>query len=86
MPGHNVVSKSSTAQHYHFVLRTHNKQVILVSETYSAIQAALNGIASCRANSRHDARDERKTSAAAQPYSFVLKAGNGEVIGGVKTT
>src|SRR3954470_3553256 len=81
MPGHYVLSKSSASQPYHFVLRADNNQVILVSENYATKQGAQTGINSCQVNSPHDIRYERKKSAAAQPYSFVLKAGNGEIIG-----
>ncbi|WP_343725889.1 YegP family protein [Herbaspirillum huttiense] len=81
MPGHYIIKKSNASQPYHFVLRSDNNQVILTSENYVTKQGAQTGIASCQVNSPLDSRYERKKSAASQPYSFVLKAANGEVIG-----
>lgn len=81
MSGHYIIKKSSAAQPYHFVLRADNNQVILTSENYTSKQGALTGIASCQVNSSIDDRYDRKKSTATQPYSFVLKAANGEVIG-----
>jgi uncharacterized protein YegP (UPF0339 family) len=81
MPGHYIIKKSNAVQPYHFVLRADNNQVILTSENYASKQGAQTGIASCQVNSPNDSRYERKKSTAVQPYSFVLKAANGEVIG-----
>src|SRR5690349_6555091 len=81
MPGHYVIKKSNAVQPFHFVLRADNNQVILTSENYTTRQGAVGGIASCQVNSPLDSRYERKKSAAVQPYSFVLKAANGEIIG-----
>lgn len=81
MSGHYIIKKSNSSQPYHFVLRADNNQVILLSENYASKQGAQTGIASCQINSPNDARYERKKTAAAQPFSFVLKATNGEVIG-----
>ncbi|MBB5020030.1 hypothetical protein HNQ59_003338 [Chitinivorax tropicus] len=81
MPGHYIIKQSNAAQPYHFVLRADNNHVILTSENYASKQGALKGIASCQINSPDDGRYQRKQSTAAQPYSFVLKAGNGEIIG-----
>jgi uncharacterized protein YegP (UPF0339 family) len=66
---------------YHWDLRGGNSEPILSSETYTTKQNALNGIQSCRDNSPHDIRYERKIGTGTQPYYFVLKAGNGEPIG-----
>lgn len=81
MLGHYVIRKSSAAQPFHFVLRAGNNEVILTSENYVSKQGALSGIASCQVNSPIDERYLRKESTASQPYSFLLKAANGEVIG-----
>ena len=81
MSGHYIIRKSSAVQPYHFVLRAGNNEVILTSENYASKQGAQNGIASCQVNSQIDDRYVRKESTASQPYSFVLKAANGEVIG-----
>jgi len=57
-----------------------NFETILTSERYTQKAGATNGIQAVRDNAAIDARYERKSSSAHQPY-FVLKAGNGEVIG-----
>jgi uncharacterized protein len=74
------VMKSNAAGKFHFNLKAGNGQVILTSETYESRAAAENGIAAVRKNAPDDGRYERKTSKAGEPY-FVLKSGNGEVIG-----
>lgn len=79
MPGYYVIKKGTTGL-FHFVLRADNHETILTSETYSSKQGALAGIGSCQVNSPYDARYEKRVSSASQPY-FVLKAGNGEIIG-----
>ncbi len=81
MSGHYIIKKSTAAQPYHFVLRADNNQVILTSENYATKQGAKDGIASCQVNSPLENRYERKKSTATQPYSFALKAANGQVIG-----
>jgi uncharacterized protein YegP (UPF0339 family) len=81
MPGHYIIKKSTAAQPYHFVLRADNNQVILTSENYATKQSAKDGIASCQINSPLESRYERKKSTANQPYSFVLKAANSQIIG-----
>lgn len=81
MPGRYIIKRSTAAQPYHFFLRADNNQVILTSENYTTKQSAQGGIASCQINSQVDGRYESKKSTAVQPYSFVLKAANGESIG-----
>jgi uncharacterized protein YegP (UPF0339 family) len=65
---------------FHFNLKAGNGQIILSSEMYNDKSGAKNGIASVAKNGSNNDRFERKTSAKQEPY-FVLKAGNGEVIG-----
>ena len=72
--------KKTTNGEYMFNLRAGNGEVILTSERYQAKAGAENGIASVKTNSPLDSRYDRRTSRAGDPY-FVLKAGNGEVIG-----
>jgi hypothetical protein len=67
-------------QQYHWVLKASNHEVILSGENYSSKQGAESGISSCRINSQVDARYEKRTSVAGQPY-FILKAENAQVIG-----
>lgn len=78
MAGHFSLTKSGTQ--FKFVLKAGNNEPILSSERYASKQSAENGIAAVKANAGTDARYERKTSKDDKPY-FVLKAGNGEVIG-----
>lgn len=72
--------KAGSKGQFHFNLKAGNGQVILSSESYSTKAAALNGIESVKKNAGDDARFERKTAKDGSPY-FVLKAGNGEIIG-----
>jgi len=68
------------ASQFHWDLKAGNSQTILSSQMYAAKAGAETGIQSCRTNSGDEARYERLTSKATEPY-FVLKAGNGEIIG-----
>ena len=63
-----------------FNLEAENGEKILTSESYEAKGGAQKGIESVRNNAPIDARFDRNTSTDDRPY-FVLKAGNGEVIG-----
>ncbi|MBP7253496.1 MAG: YegP family protein [Alphaproteobacteria bacterium] len=74
------VIKSNESGKITFNLKAGNGQIILTSETYESRAAAVNGIASVRKNATDDSRYERKISKAGEPF-FVLKAGNGEIIG-----
>lgn len=65
---------------YSFNLKSGNHQVILTSESYESKAAAKNGIAAVQKNSSSDAKFDRRAAKNGEPY-FVLKAGNGEVIG-----
>ena len=65
---------------FKFNLKAGNGEIILSSQTYAAKANAEKGVASVKVNAAVDARYEKKTSSADQPY-FVLKAGNGEVLG-----
>jgi len=74
-----VIKESSNGQ-FMFVLKAGNNEVILTSELYVQKRGAENGVASVRDNAAQDARFDRRVSKAGEPY-FVLKAGNGEIIG-----
>ena len=65
---------------YHFTLFAANGEKVLSSERYVAKASALNGIQSVKTNASLDGRYDKRTSTAKQPY-FVLKGGNGEIIG-----
>ena len=71
-------------EQYLFNLKASNGQIILTSEQYKSKSGALNGVESVRKNSVNEDRFEILTAKSGQPY-FVLKAGNGEVIGRSET-
>ncbi|MDD3313197.1 YegP family protein [Pseudodesulfovibrio sp.] len=73
------IKKTANGQ-FMFNLKASNGQIILTSERYAAKQGAKNGISSVQTNCPYDERYDRRTSRADEPY-FVLKAGNGEIIG-----
>ena len=79
MAGKFEISKSKNGK-FLFNLKAGNGQVILTSQMYETKTSALQGIESCKTNGALDARFERATSSAGQPY-FNLKASNGQVIG-----
>jgi uncharacterized protein YegP (UPF0339 family) len=70
----------ANGEKYRFNLKAANGEVVLVSESYESKESALNGIESVKENARLDDRFERKNSKRSEPY-FVLKAGNGQIIG-----
>ena len=72
--------KKATNGQFHFNLEAGNGQPILTSELYQAKDSALNGIESVRKNAVREGAFEPMTSKDGRPY-FVLKAGNGQVIG-----
>lgn len=72
--------KQAANGQFHFNLKANNGQVILSSELYKAKASATKGIESVQLNAPHDHRYDRRTSKKDEPY-FVLKAGNGEIIG-----
>jgi uncharacterized protein YegP (UPF0339 family) len=65
---------------YQFNLKAGNGEIILISEGYTTKYGCKNGIESVRINSQIDSRFERKI-AVNDKYYFVMKAGNGEIIG-----
>ncbi|WP_312767186.1 YegP family protein [Epilithonimonas sp.] len=65
---------------YQFNLKASNGEIILTSEGYVAKSGCKNGIESVKVNSQIDSRFERRTTVNDKDY-FVLKAGNGEIIG-----
>lgn len=65
---------------FQFNLKAGNGEIILTSQGYSSKASCNSGIESVRKNAHDDNRYERKTSTNDKHY-FVLKAGNGEIIG-----
>ena len=76
--------KRSDNGKYRFNLKAGNGEIILSSESYESKSGAENGIESVKKNAPEDARYDRRSSSGGDPY-FVLKAGNGEVIGRSET-
>ena len=74
-----VISQRKNGE-YQFNLKAGNGQVILTSEGYTTLAACKNGIESVKKNAADEGRFERKVAKNGAPY-FVLKAGNGQVIG-----
>ena len=72
--------KKSPSGKFMFNLKAGNGEIILTSELYEAKSGAENGIESVKKNSGDDGRFDRRESKNGDPY-FVLKAGNGEIIG-----
>ena len=63
-----------------FVLKAGNGEPILKSEMYSSMDACENGIESVKKNSQDEGKFDVLEAKDGSPY-FVLKAGNGQVIG-----
>jgi uncharacterized protein YegP (UPF0339 family) len=61
-------------------LKARNGRTILTGQHYADKAGAENGVRSVRENASDDAKFERKQAKDGRPY-FVLKAGNGQVIG-----
>lgn len=74
-----ICSKRTNGE-YQFNLNAANGQTILTSEGYAAKSGCANGIESVKKNAGDDSKYERKTAKNGKSY-FVLKAGNGQVIG-----
>ena len=72
--------KTAKDGQFHFNLLAGNGEIILTSELYKAKDSALNGIESVRKNAQRDGAFEVKAAAGGK-YHFVLKAGNGQVVG-----
>ena len=72
--------KKAVNGEFHFTLLGADDQALLQSEMYKQKSSAENGIESVRKNAGDDGRYERKQSTNGKDY-YVLKAGNGQVIG-----
>lgn len=73
------IEKSENDQ-YFFRLRSSGDKILLYSETFTTKASAKGSIASVKANATTGSRYEsRKTTD--DRYYFVLKAGNGEILG-----
>ena len=66
--------------HFQFVLKAGNGEVILSSEGYSSKANCTNGIESVKKNSQDDSKFEKLEAKDGRMY-FNLKATNGQIIG-----
>ncbi len=76
--------KKNTGGGFYFSLKAGNGERILSSETYQSNAEVRDGAESVKRNAGDDNRYERKTSSNGESY-FVLKSGNGEIIGTSET-
>ncbi|UPT69901.1 MAG: YegP family protein [Flavobacterium sp. JAD_PAG50586_2] len=74
-----VIRKSSNDQFY-FNLWSAQEEILLTSEMYTAKQSCKNGIESVKTNAPNDKNYYKQISQNGK-YYFVLKSGNGEIIG-----
>jgi uncharacterized protein YegP (UPF0339 family) len=74
-----VILKRANGE-YQFNLKASNGQIILSSEGYISKASCVNGIEAVRLNAPNDNNYERKKASNGN-YYFLLKAGNGAVIG-----
>jgi hypothetical protein len=65
---------------YTFNLTAANGEKILASERYTTRAGAEAGVAAVKVNAANDARYEKREAKDGQIY-FVLKGGNGEIVG-----
>lgn len=72
--------QSEKTDKYHFRLKAGNGEQILQSQGYKDKAGCLNGIASVTKNGCDESRFEKKEASNGKFY-FVLKAGNGQIIG-----
>ncbi|OQW89447.1 MAG: hypothetical protein BWK72_05900 [Rhodoferax ferrireducens] len=79
MAGKFEITQSKSGK-FMFNLKAGNGQTILTSQMYETKASAIAGVESCKKNGALEARFERATSKADEPY-FNLKASNGQVIG-----
>lgn len=79
MAGKFEIKRASNGEFF-FHLQAGNGQIILSSEMYKAKASAINGINSVKKNAVLASQFEKKISKNNKPF-FVLKAGNGQVVG-----
>ena len=74
-----VITKRVNGE-YQFNLKAGNGEIILTSEGYNQKASCYKGISSVKVNSQDDSKYDRRVAKNDKDY-FVLKAGNGEIIG-----
>lgn len=74
------IYQSEKTGKYHFRLKAKNGEIILSGQAYKDKAGCENGVASVGKNGKDESRFEIKESSDGKQY-FVLKSGNGQVIG-----
>ncbi|MDR6404074.1 MULTISPECIES: YegP family protein [Chryseobacterium] len=74
-----IINRRADKQ-YQFNLKAENGEIILTSEGYVQKASCIRGIESVRVNSQDNLRYYRKVATNGKSF-FILKAGNGQVIG-----
>lgn len=74
-----TISKAKNGK-FHFNLKSGNGEIVLASQGYKSRSGCKNGIESVRTNGAIADRFEEKQAKNGKAY-FVLKAGNGQVVG-----
>lgn len=74
------VYQSDKTSKYHFRLKAANGEIILSGQAYADKAGCLNGVESVRKNGSDESNFEIKEAADGRKY-FVLKSGNGQIIG-----
>jgi uncharacterized protein YegP (UPF0339 family) len=72
--------QSEKTEKFHFRLKAKNGEIIMQSQGYADKKGAENGIASVEKNGTDESNFEKKEASNGKFY-FVLKAGNGQIIG-----
>lgn len=72
--------QSEKTEKFHFRLKASNGEIIMQSQGYKDKGGAENGIASVAKNGADESKFEKKEASNGKFY-FVLKAGNGQIIG-----
>ncbi|MGJ8676207.1 MAG: YegP family protein [Akkermansiaceae bacterium] len=74
------IYQSEKTEKFHFRLKAKNGEIILTGQAYKDKAGCSNGIESVKKNGMDESKFEIKASTNEKQY-FVLKAGNGQVIG-----
>lgn len=74
------IYQSEKTQKFHFRLKARNGEIILTGQAYKDKAGCENGVASVKKNGTDESKFEIKDSSNGKQY-FVLKSGNGQIIG-----
>ncbi len=74
------IYQSEKTQKFHFRLKAKNGEIILTGQAYKDKAGCENGVASVKKNGTDESKFEIKDSSNDKQY-FVLKSGNGQIIG-----